>query len=116
MGNVARIATRAARRFIRALPQRVNCDGCGQPNGPKTRIVSGPGVYMCADCFHRAASQLAPRRAPPNAVRCRFCRQLRSETDVTAVGSVTVCADCLGSMESVHNAAGQTSRAPNAER
>jgi len=34
-------------------------------------------------------------------VRCRFCRSLRATTDVTRAGDVTVCADCLGLMETI---------------
>jgi hypothetical protein len=48
--------------------------------------------------------------ASPDAVRCRFCRQLRAKGEVTVVGSMTLCADCLGLMETIMAEAAQPSR------
>ena len=64
-------------------------------------MVAGPHVYICDGCVEQAARQLSLRQPPPEGVCCRFCRQLRAKVAVTAVGSVTVCADCLGLMESI---------------
>jgi len=62
-------------------------------------MVAGPHVYFCESCIEQAAQQLTPRRPAADAVRCRFCSQPRARTDVTSVGKVVVCADCLGYME-----------------
>jgi hypothetical protein len=76
------------------------CTGCGRPHGD-VRLIAGPGVYLCSQCIADAAERLAPRKPVVDGVRCRFCRNLRATTDVTRVGDVTVCADCLGLMETI---------------
>ncbi|MEJ7811755.1 MAG: hypothetical protein WKG32_15190, partial [Gemmatimonadaceae bacterium] len=104
MGNFTRSLTLARRTATRLIPgagRPARCGGCGAGWGEGARMVSGPGVYLCEPCFGRAAARLAPRRPPADAVRCRFCRQLRPPAEVTSVGSVAICADCLGVMEGV---------------
>jgi hypothetical protein len=64
-------------------------------------MVAGPNVYLCNYCFEQAARQLTPRRPPVDAIRCRFCRQLRAKNEVTATGGVILCADCLGLIETM---------------
>ena len=95
MGIVAKVARRTAERFSSS----VRCSACQREKDSTVRMIAGPRVYLCADCFERAARQLAPRRPPEDAVRCRFCRQLRAPGDATRVESVVVCADCLGLMD-----------------
>ena len=79
-------------------------------------MISGPNVYMCGRCVAQAARQLTPRRPLTpgrprvDAVRCRFCHQLRSKDEATSVGSATVCVDCLGVMEGILVEAEQASR------
>jgi hypothetical protein len=79
-------------------------------------MITGPNVYMCDRCVAQAARQLTPRRKlttrrpPVDAVRCRFCHQLRSKDEATSVGSATVCVDCLGVIEGVLAEAEQGSR------
>ena len=64
-------------------------------------MVAGPNVYLCDRCIAQAARQLTPHKPAPDAARCQFCRQLHGKDEVTAVGGVTVCADCLGLMETI---------------
>jgi hypothetical protein len=73
-------------------------------------MISGPNVYLCNRCVEQGARQLAPRRPAPDGVRCRFCRQLRAKPDVTTVGDVVLCADCLGLMEAILEEAQTTGR------
>jgi hypothetical protein len=79
-------------------------------------MIAGPHVYMCDRCVAQAARQLTPRRPltphrpPVDAVRCRFCHQLRSKDEATSVGSATLCVDCLAVMKGVLAEAGQASR------
>jgi hypothetical protein len=110
MGQFARLARRAAAHFIPQLATPARCAGCGRSKDDVAHLVSGPGVYLCGDCFTQASQQLTPRRPPLNALRCRFCRQLRSADDVTHVGAVGVCADCLGVIDLVLAEARESSR------
>jgi hypothetical protein len=101
MRSKSGIARRIAARFVPALRTTVRCSACARPRADVTQMVAGPNVYLCNRCLERAALQLTPRHPPPDAVRCRFCRQLRATTDVTTVGTVSLCADCLGSIDSI---------------
>ena len=101
-----------ASRVIRII----RCNGCGRLKDEVTYLITGPHVYMCDRCVAQAARQLTqrrpltPRRPAVDAVRCRFCRQLRSKDEATIVGSATVCVDCLGLMDGVLAEAEQASR------
>ena len=94
----------------------VRCNGCRRLKDEVTYMIAGTHVYMCDHCIAQAARQLTPRRPltpgrpPVDAVRCRFCRQLRSKDKTTSVGSATVCVDCLGVMVGVLTEAEQASR------
>jgi ATP-dependent protease Clp ATPase subunit len=96
----------------------VHCSCCGGSKVAVNHMIAGPNVYLCEPCVAQAGRQLAPRRlAPrrlsrlaPEAIRCRFCHQLRATGEVTTVGSVIVCADCLGTMTSILAEATQPSR------
>jgi hypothetical protein len=94
----------------------VRCNGCSRLKDEVTYMIAGTHVYMCDHCVAQATRQLTPRRpltpsrAPVDAVRCRFCRQLRSKDEATSVGSATVCVDCLGVMEGLLAEAEQESR------
>ena len=90
--------------------QIVRCNGCGRLKDEVTCMIAGPHVYMCDRCVAQAARQLTPRRPAVDAVRCRFCRQLRSKDEATSVGSATVCVECLGVMEGILAEAEQASR------
>jgi hypothetical protein len=100
MQRISTFARRAAARFIPRLAERVGCTVCGH-SPREAKLISGPGVYLCSDCFELAAKQLAPRHIGPDAERCAFCRMFRAPSDVTHLGALTICADCLGTMESV---------------
>jgi hypothetical protein len=65
-------------------------------------------VYLCSDCFELAAKRLAPRHLGADAERCSFCREFRAPADVTHLGAVAICADCLGMMDSILTEARQT--------
>jgi len=99
MGGFATLAWRTAARFVPALRETVHCGACGREKAAVVHLIAGPGVYLCNYCFEQAATQLAARRPPPDAKRCRFCRQLRATGDATTVGNVLLCADCLGLMD-----------------
>jgi hypothetical protein len=102
--------------------QIVRCNGCGRLKDEVTCMIAGPHVYMCEHCVAQAARQLTPRRpltphrpltagrASLDAIRCRFCGQLRSKDEATSVSSATVCVDCLGVMEGILAEAEQASR------
>ena len=94
----------------------VRCNGCGRLKDEVAHMIAGSNVYMCDRCVAQAARQLTPRqpltprRPTVDAVRCRFCWQLRSKDEATSVGSATVCIDCLGVMEGILAEAEQASR------
>jgi ClpX C4-type zinc finger protein len=93
----------------------VHCSCCGRSKVDVSHMIAGPNVYLCERCVAQAARQLAPGRLAPgrpaaDAVRCRFCHQRRATGEVTTVGSVIVCADCLGIMTSILTEATQPSR------
>jgi ATP-dependent protease Clp ATPase subunit len=93
----------------------VRCNGCGRLKDEVTYMIAGPNVYLCERCVAQAARQLAPPRLAPRrlaleAGRCRCCHQRRATGEVTTVGSVIVCADCLGTMTSILAEATQPSR------
>lgn len=101
MGPVSQLARRTAARFLPHFAHRLACAGCRRPPARVAALLAGPDVYLCGDCFERAVGQVAPRRAPPTAVRCPFCRQRRAAVDVAHVGGAAVCADCLGVMAGI---------------
>ena len=107
MGIVATFARRTFARFIPGANASVRCSACQREKTPSLQMIAGPGAYFCADCVQRAARQLAPRRPAPDAIRCRFCRQLRPPPSVTHVEGVPICADCLGVMEQMLVTAGE---------
>jgi len=94
----------------------VRCNGCSRLKDEVPYMITGPNVYMCDRCVAQAARQLTPRRPltpgrpSGDALRCRFCWQLRSKDEATTVGSATVCVDCLGLMEGIVAEAEQASR------
>lgn len=116
MQRDSEMAARIAARFGPALRRPVTCSACGRMKAEVAHMVAGPHVYLCDGCVEQAARQLSLRQPPPEGVRCRFCRQLRAEVAVTAVGSVTVCADCLGIMESILAEAHRDLDPPHIER
>jgi len=79
----------------------VHCNCCGRSKVDVSHMIAGPNVYLCDRCVAQVAWQLAAGRPAPDALRCRFCHQLRATADVTTVGRVTVCVDCLGTMTSI---------------
>ena len=97
----SQVARRAAVLVTSPLRKPIHCNGCGREKNGIRRMIAGPRVYFCDSCIEQAAQQLTPRRPPADAVRCRFCSQFRARTDVTSVGDVVVCADCLGYMETI---------------
>ncbi len=101
MGVVSRFIGHTAARFVPRLTTVVQCSACGRTRSESVRLISGPGLYFCYDCFQTAAGQLAPRALPADAVACGFCGQCRPPADVTSVGSVTVCANCLSVMQHI---------------
>ena len=99
MTAFSQFAHRAIVMLKSPLRSPLRCSGCGREKNAVRRMVSGPRVYFCESCIEQAAQKLTPRRPASDAVRCRFCSLLRARTDVTSVGNVVVCADCLGYME-----------------
>ena len=101
MQRDSEMARRIAARFPPGLRRPVSCSACGRMKAEVAHMIAGPHVYLCDGCVEQAARQRSLRQPPPEDVRCRFCRQLRATVAMTAVGSVTVCAECLGLMESI---------------
>ncbi|HEV8446373.1 MAG TPA: ClpX C4-type zinc finger protein [Gemmatimonadaceae bacterium] len=101
MNIVAMLAKRTVARFIPGAKATVRCSACQRERNGSVQLIAGPGVYLCNSCIQRASRQLAPRRPAPDAIRCRFCRQLRPPPEVTHVEGLAVCADCLGLMEHI---------------
>src|SRR5690349_15954514 len=110
MRDASRIARHIAARFVPGLNRTVQCSACGRPKAESTHLLVCPDLYLCDRCCQQAARQLAPRRVPPDAVHCRFCRQFRAKHETTVVGGVTLCADCLGRLEMILAEAEQLSR------
>ena len=109
MDVVSRFA-RSAARLVPGLRTVAQCSGCGRAKPEVAQMIAGPGGYVCNECFQKAAQPLAPRHPPADAVRCRFCLQPRARTEVTSVGSLTICADCLGRIDEILVEAAQSSR------
>jgi hypothetical protein len=97
MGRIGNFARWTARRFVPGS-QQLSCSACGQLRSDRIELVAGLSTYLCSECVERGARQLAPRRPPVDGRRCQFCRNLRAPNEVTQVGAVRVCADCLGIM------------------
>jgi hypothetical protein len=116
MERASGMAGRIAARFIPALRRPATCSACGRMAAEVAHMIAGPHVYLCDGCVGQAARQLSLRQPPPEGVRCRFCGQPRAKDAVTAVGSVTVCADCLGLMESILAEAPRDLDLPHNER
>ena len=114
MERASEMAARIAGRFGPAL-RRVACSACGRMRAEVSHMIAGPHVYLCDGCVEQAARQLPLRQPPAEGVRCRICRQVRAD-EVTVVGAVTVCAACLGLMESILAEAHRDLDAPHNER
>jgi hypothetical protein len=110
MQHASGIARRIVARFVPALRSTVNCSACGRAKADVAYMLAGPNVYICDRCIAEGARQLSPHHPPLAGIRCRFCHQLRAPDVVTVVGSVTVCADCVGLMETILAEAAQASR------
>ena len=104
-------ASGIAARFVSTFGRTsVTCTACGRQRAEVSKMVAGPKLYICDRCIEQATQQLAPRRLPKVGVQCRFCAQVRANEDVTALGGLTVCADCLSTMEAILREATQPSR------
>lgn len=101
MQRDSEMAARIAARFGPALRRPASCSACGRMEAEVAHMVAGPHVYLCDGCVGQAVRRLSLRQPPPERARCRICRQRSAKVAATAVGSVTVCADCLGVMESI---------------
>ena len=110
MERASGIARSIVARFVPIRMRTVDCSACNRAKADVTHMIAGPHVYICDRCIAQATRQLAPHKPAPDAVRCRFCRQLRAKDAVTTVGSLTLCADCLGVMGSILDEADRVSR------
>ena len=99
MTALSKFTHRAVALLKAPLRMPLRCSGCGQERDGVRRLISGATAYLCDSCIEQAAQRLTPRRPAVDAVRCRFCSLFRAKEDVTSVGNVVVCADCLGCME-----------------
>ena len=115
MQRASEIARRIAARFGPAL-RTISCSACGRLKAEVPHLIAGPHVYLCDGCVQQAARQLSARQPPPEGARCRFCRQRRAQGAMTFVGTVTVCAECLGLMESILAEAHRDLDLPHNER
>jgi hypothetical protein len=101
MRSPSTFVRRIAARFDPRRGRAAHCSSCDRPHTAVAHMIAGPSVYLCDECIELAAKQLAPRKPAPDALACHFCRQRRARADVTSVGTVTVCADCLGLMTTI---------------
>jgi DNA-directed RNA polymerase subunit RPC12/RpoP len=95
------------RSVIRRLaPSReLRCTACSRERAPGLDFISVRGAYVCTDCVARASSELTPRRPPADAIRCQTCGNFKAQSELTTLGSLRVCADCLGSMQFIADSA-----------
>lgn len=82
------------------------CTFCGLPKHKVTKLVAGPGVYICGDCValvHRVGSEPVetPRtRLDPvpagSRLQCSFCGKAAPKASGLVAGpGVRICAECL---------------------
>jgi ATP-dependent protease Clp ATPase subunit len=94
-----------------AMAVRVHCSFCGQSHSDATKVVAGPGVWICGHCI-RSATRVLSGAGPSTddtgrfelvaddeqAIRCSFCgRSPRRARDIVKGGPHirAICRSCL---------------------
>jgi ATP-dependent protease Clp ATPase subunit len=87
-----------------AVKTDLACTFCGLPKGEVSKLVAGPGVFICGDCVAFAeqvvhdAQAISPDRAERgrNTMACSFCAKPAAEVDRLVVGpDVRICDQCV---------------------
>jgi ATP-dependent protease Clp ATPase subunit len=88
----------------------LSCSFCRKSQRQVTKLIAGPGVYICDGCVSRAHAVLtepAPAAAPPidaiqqvsdeaGAEQCSFCQKRRHQVAAMAsAGDRRICDECL---------------------
>lgn len=87
----------------RGSTSQLDCSFCGRNQAEVSRLIAGPGIYVCDICVGRArdvvdhgrSAMSARTRIDPGAAgtRCGFCGK-RDNTTATA-GDTAICTECL---------------------
>lgn len=88
----------------------LSCSFCGKLQTEITKLIAGPGVYICNECIHRVHSVLAgtgkTAGTPIGAIgqvseadraeSCSFCGKRRQQVSAMAsTGHKQICNECL---------------------
>jgi ATP-dependent protease Clp ATPase subunit len=88
----------------------LSCSFCGRSQKQVTKLIAGPGVYICDGCMRRAQAVIAePGRtasaaiatieqvsAETRAEQCSFCGKRRHQVAaMAAAGDARICDQCL---------------------
>lgn len=86
------------------------CSFCGKPHTQVTKLIAGPGVYICNECIHRVHSVLAGTGKTAStpigtigqvsdaerAESCSFCGKRRDQVAAMAsTGQRQICDECV---------------------
>ncbi len=103
---------RNARTWLARRRAPLECSGCGRPQEPHRRLVSGPSVYACEGCIRGAESRVQETaRGPLGTVTCAFCGERASGVPLGAGEGLAACVRCvdrLGAVLREHDARSAT--------
>ncbi len=88
------------------------CTWCSRPPAEVSKLIAGPGIFICEACVEAAERALAggvpeavsPASRVPSALarvdaparaRCTFCRKRADDRRAVVEGPANVCTDCL---------------------
>jgi hypothetical protein len=79
--------------------RRLACSFCGKKRSEVSKLIAGPGVYICSVCIttfsHTSTSKGQTSNSPE--ATCSFCGRQASEVERVIQGSdVCICDACLG--------------------
>jgi hypothetical protein len=88
----------------------LSCSFCGKSQKQVTKLIAGPGVYICDGCMRRAQAVIGepgrtasvvivtiePVSAEGRAEQCSFCGKRRHQVAaMAAAGDARICDECL---------------------
>lgn len=82
------------------------CDFCGIKSSLETKLVAGPGAYICHCCTDACITQLAANGEHPatsDSFECNFCSKSISSNNVAFFLDNYICRDCLELVHQMHN-------------
>jgi hypothetical protein len=90
------------RRLTTRTTPATRCGWCGRTTADDVRLLSGPGVYLCAACVRDAVRhERGAEATDANAVGCQFCNRIRPALRPTGPGVVQICSACLVLLDSI---------------